>query len=125
MNIQEALDLVDQMKPNTMDRGLKIHYLQEIDQLIHDEIIMKHEHTEEQEAMPRYDIDTDPGTELLVKDPYSEMYTYWLMSKIDLQNREPDMYNNDRTLFENAYDTMSDWWTREHMPLQTYKHFKV
>ena len=48
-----------------------------------------------------------------------------LMSKIDLLNQEIDKYNNDRALFENAYDTMSDWWTRTRMPLPSRPWFRV
>ncbi len=118
MNIQEALDMADQMKPNMMKRELKIAFLTEIEQLIHDEIIMKHVHDAAEETLPAYNKDTDPGTELVIRDPYSMVYVYWLTSKIDLQNLEMDKYNNDRALFENAYNTMSDWYTREHMPLQ-------
>jgi hypothetical protein len=118
MNIQEALDFADGLKPNMMPAQMKIAFLQEIDQLIYKEILLKHEHTEEQEVLPEYDTDTDRGTELLVPDPYSMLYPYWLMSKIDLQNLEMDKYNNDRALFENAYNTMQDWWTRTYMPIQ-------
>ena len=125
MNIQEALDFADQMKPNMMSRQVKIAYLQEIDQLIYEEILLKHEHTQEQEVMPEYDTDTPDGTELLVPDPYSMLYVYWLMSKIDLLNMELDKYNNDRTLFENAYDTMSDWWTRTKMPIRQTGEFRL
>lgn len=119
MNIQEALDMADQMRPNMMSRPVKIAFLQELDQLIYNEILLKHEHTEEEEVLPEYDTDSDDDTELLVPAPYAtELYMYWLMSKIDLLNQELDKYNNDRALFENAYDTMSDWWTRTKMPLQ-------
>ena len=117
MNIQEALDFADGLKPNMMPAQMKIAFLQEIDQLIYKEILLKHEHTEEQEVLPEYDTGTDRGTELLVPDPYSMLYPYWLMSKIDLQNLEMDKYNNDRALFENAYNTMQDWWTRTYMPI--------
>lgn len=117
MNIQEALDFADGLKPNMMPAQMKIAFLQEIDQLIYREILLKHEHTAEQEVLPEYDTDTDRGTELLVPDPYSMLYPYWLMSKIDLQNLEMDKYNNDRALFENAYNTMQDWWTRTYMPI--------
>lgn len=117
MNIQEALDFADGLKPNMMPAQMKIAFLQEIDQLIYKEILLKHEHTAEQEVLPEYDTDTDRGTELLVPDPYSMLYPYWLMSKIDLQNLEMDKYNNDRALFENAYNTMQDWWTRTYMPI--------
>ena len=124
MTIQYALDMADQMKPNMMQRKLKIAFLTEIEQMIHEEIIMKHEHEEAQKEKPAYDEDTDPGTELLIRDPYSMLYVYWLMSKIDLQNLEIDKYNNDRALFENAYENMSDWYTRTHMPLQARRHFR-
>ena len=49
MNIQEALDLTDRMKPNMMPREMKIKYLTEIDQLIFHEIVIKHEQGQAQE----------------------------------------------------------------------------
>ena len=117
MNIQQALEIADGMKPNMMDRQMKIAFLQEIEQLIYNEILLKHEHEPAQEVPPAYDEDTDDGTVLIVPDPYSMLYPYWLMSKIDLQNLEMDKYNNDRALFENAYNTMHDWWNRTYMPI--------
>ena len=125
MTLQEALDYTDAMKPNMMDRQLKVKYLTEIEQLIWGEIVMRHVHTEEQETKPVYTEETEPGTELIVPDPYSMVYVYWLMSKIDIQNQEDARYNIDRAHFENEYDTMSDWWTREHMPLQVTREFKL
>ena len=118
MNIQEALDLADGMKPNMMTRQTKIHFLQEIDQKIYTEILLTHEHDEEEEVMPEYDTATDDGTELIVPDPYSSLYPFWIMSRIDLLNQELDKYNNDRALFENAYNEMHDWWNRTKMPVQ-------
>ena len=117
MTIQQVLDITDKMLPNFMDRKLKLHFLTQIEQLIVKEIIMKHVHTKEQEQLPVYGEDTDPGTELLIPEPYSDLYYYYLMSKIDEQNLEFDKFNAHRTMFENLYGTMSDWYTREHMPL--------
>ena len=126
MNIQEALDLADQMKPNMMSRQVKIAFLQELDQMIYKEILLKHVHTPEEEVLPEYESDDTGSTELLVPDPYgTEMYMCWLMSKIDLLNQEIDKYNNDRAMFENAYDTMSDWWTRTRMPLQAMPFVRI
>lgn len=125
MNIQEALDLADGMKPNMMSRDMKISFLQEIEQTIFHEILMKHWHTRSQEVIPQYDKDTDPGTRLLVPDPYSMLYVYWLMTKIDLQNLESDKYNNDRALFENAYDQMHDWWNRTFMPIRRNRQLRI
>ena len=125
MKLQEALDVTDDMKPNMMKRSLKIKHMGEIEGLIWSEILMKHAHTEQQETMPAYTKETDPETVLLVPDPYSMVYVYWLMSKIDIQNQEDARYNIDRAHFENAYDTMSDWWTRTYMPIQTVREFRL
>lgn len=123
MTIQEALDQLDEMKPNMMSRKLKVKYLTEIEQLIWAEIIMKHEHPAEIEVKPVYNEETDPGSVLLIPDPYSEVYVYWLMTKVDIQNQEDSRYAVDRAHFENSYDTMSDWYTREHMPISRVREF--
>lgn len=125
MTIQEALDQLDEMKPNMMSRRLKVKYLTEIEQLIYDEIVQKHVQAEEPAGKPVYTEDSDPGTVLIIPDPYSSVYLYWLMTKVDIQNQEDARYNIDRQHFENAYDTMSDWYTREHMPKQMTREFRL
>lgn len=125
MTIQEALDQLDEMKPNMMSRKLKVKYLTEIEQLIYDEIVLKHVQAEEPAGKPVYTEDSDPGTVLIIPDPYSSVYLYWLMTKVDIQNQEDARYNIDRQHFENAYDTMSDWYTREHMPKQMTREFRI
>ena len=125
MTIQRALDLADQLKPNMMTRQVKIGFLTEIDQLIHEELVMTHAHTEEEETVPYYDLDTDEGTELLAPWPYDEMYGYWLMARIDDQNLEYDKYENDRAKFNNAYDMFHDWWRRNHMPLTRNRELRI
>ena len=125
MTIQDVLETTDEMKPNMMSDRLKMKYLTELEQLIHDEIIMRHEHTTEQEEKPVYTEDTPKTTVLAVPDPYGMVYVYWLMSKIDMQNQEDGRYNVDRAHFENAYSTMSDWWTRNYMPAQVVREFMV
>ena len=123
MNIQQALDMTDNMLPNMMPRSVKIAFLSEIEQLVHNEIVLKHVHTPEQEVMPVYTEETDPGTELVIPDPYSNLYYYYIMAKIDEQNLEFDKFNAHWELFANKYETMSDWYTRNHMPLTARRHF--
>ena len=125
MTIQDAISITDEMKPNMMSNMLKFKYLTEIEQLIHDEIVIRHEHPAEQDAKPVYNEDDDLLTELVVPDPYSMLYVYWLMTKIDMQNQEDARYNIDRMHFEQAYATMSDWWTRNHLPVQTTREFRL
>lgn len=126
MTIQTAIDRLDAMKPNMMERSLKIAALSELDGLIFREIIVRHWQSPDQQIeFQEYDIDTDPGTELIAPFPYDELYTFWLMSKVDMMNMEMDKYNNDRALFNNAYDMFHDWWRRTHMPLTQVRELRI
>lgn len=125
MTIQEALDMADQLKPNMMSREIKIRFLNELEGMIHAEIVLRHEYDEGQEERPVYDADTDPRTDMIAPDPYDMCYVYWLMSRIDQMNQEMDKYNNDRALFENAYQQLADWWNRTKMPLQRTREIRI
>ena len=125
MTIQKALDLADQLKPNMMTKPAKIGFLNEIENMIWQELVMTHEHTDAEETRPDYDTETDPGTELIIPVPYDMLYVYWIMSQIDHMNQEIDKYNNDMNLFQNKYEEASDWWTRQRMPLQKTREFRL
>ena len=125
MTIQAALDMADQLKPNMMLESIKIRFISEIEGKIHKEILMKHEHDDEDETCPTYDSDTSRDTELLVPAPYDMVYVYWLLAQIDHMNMEMDKYNNDRALFENAYREFNDYWTREHMPVTRNREIRI
>ena len=136
MKLQQAIDRVDEIRPNMQSRELKIAALSELDGLIWQELILKHwMHTEEYDSydknsqgkplMPEYDTDTDPGKQLLVPAPYDNVYLYWLMAKIDEQTLEQEKYNNDRTMFTAAYESFSDYWTRTHMPKTRVRELRI
>ena len=125
MTIQQAMDKADAMKPNMMLETVKIGFLSEIEGKIHEEIIMTHEHTAEEETLPVYDEDTDTSTEMLVPAPYDMVYVYWLMAQIDHLNQEMDKYNNDRGLFEDAWGNFADYWNRKKMPIQRNREFRI
>lgn len=124
MTIQQAIARADEMKPNMMSTSLKVQLLNEIESIIFDEIVMTHEHAADITA-PAYDDDTDPATELILKAPDDAVYVYWLMCEIDKQNMEYDKYNNDKLLFQDAYDEASNRWTRHHMPIQRTGEFTI
>lgn len=125
ITIQDVLDKVDELQPNIMTAAAKISFISEIEGKIHGEILMMHEHTEEEETCPEYDENTSTSTELLVQSPYHMVYVYFVLSKIDEQNREWDAYNNHRALFDHAWDEFGDYWRRGHMPITRYPHFII
>ena len=129
MRLQQAIDRVDEMRPNMQSRELKIGWLSELDGLVWREIIQNHYPKPGEEirmcVMPEYDSDTDPGQKLLVPAPYDNIYTYWLMAKIDEQTLEQEKYNNDQAMFNASYDSFSDYWTRTHMPKQHNRELRI
>ena len=125
MTIQNVIDRVDRLRPNYMDRDLKVAYLQDLDQMVYNEVLLKHKHEAAEEVPPDYSGDRTGETKLLVPEPYTEMYIHWLCAKIDLMNQEIDKYNNDTALFQTAYGTMCDWWNRTKMPIGALPHFKI
>ena len=150
MRIQEALDRSDMRRPNMVKKEFKIAALSELDGQIWKELIQTHEsgnappmtpmeriihlspelreaaeEQAEEETFTGYTMETDPGTELLAPFPYDEIYLYWLASKVDFQNLEPDKYNNDRQMFNSAWVALSDWYTRTHMPKQRVREFRI
>ena len=136
MKLQQAIDRVDEMRPNMQSRELKIAGISELDGLIWKELIMKHvmkpeeydryEKDEEgRPVMPEYDSDTDEGQKLLVPAPYDNIYLYWLMAKIDEQTLETEKYNNDRAMFNASYESFSDYWTRNHMPKTRVRELRL
>jgi len=175
MTIQGALDRADLLKPNMQSAAFKVGYLAQLDAIIHNELISKHEIWNEYDSsktyaageraandfigyicisaidtaedwnadhwrpvkalavmdhfpdsFTQYNSDTDPGTELLVPFPYDEdVYTFWLFCKIDIQNQEIEKYTNDRLLFQQAYESFSDWLTRTHMPISRARQIRL
>ena len=123
MTLQGVIDKVDRLKANLMTQADKISYINEIEGVFHHEVIMKHEHTQEQEVPPAYDTGTDPSTVLLAPAPYDSMYEYYLMAKIDMLNQEPDKEYNNMARFEKAYGELADYWRREHMPITPVQQF--
>lgn len=125
MTLQEALSKVDELKDNMMLTATKIGFINEIEGIIHDEIVMKHEHTPEQEVCPVYDDATDTAVQLIAPDRFAMLYVYFVMSKIDMENRETEEENNNRARFENKYRELQKWWIRNHMPLPKVNHFII
>ena len=129
MRLQQAIDRVDEMRPNMQSRELKVIWLSELDGLIWRELIEKHHLKPGEEirlcSMPEYDTDTDPGQKLLVPAPYDNMYLYWLMSKIDEQTMEQEKFNNDRAMWNASWESFSDYWTRNHMPKTRVRELRL
>lgn len=118
MTIQEAIDQVNDLKPNYYSSEHKVRWLSRLDTQIRKEIIDTHEDAPE-EDFAGYDSQTNTNTELLVPEPYDEVYIHWLSAQIDMNNAEYEKFNNDNALFAAAYNAYASAYNREHMPKST------
>lgn len=117
MTIKEIISTCDHIKPNQYSDSDKIGWLNDLDGTIKKEIIDTHEGYEDV-TFAGYTEDTNQDTALLVGSPYTDVYLYYLFSKIDLNNAEYTRYNNNASLFSSAYDAYAAYYNRQHMPLQ-------
>lgn len=124
MTIQEAIDRVDALKPNKYSDEQKKEWMSELDGMIHKELILTHE-GEEEKTFDGYNSETPMNTQLLVPYPYCEIYQHYISSQIDLGNAELDKYNNDKTLYNNAYMTYAAYYNRTHMPKSNVREIRI
>ena len=114
MTIQEVITEVDELNPNVIDEGLKIKWLNDIENTIYLELVLPREGSEQIEK-PNITIDSDYSHELIADTPYSRLYAEYILSKIDYTNREYDSYNNMVQQFNESYKEFAAYYNRNHM----------
>lgn len=118
ITIAEVISLVDSLKPNVRTDEEKRLWLNNLDRMIYEDIILTHEGSEEV-TFDGYDEDTPDDQELLVPKHYgAEIYRFFLEMQIDLANVEYNRYNVSSALFMSAYENYEKAYNRQHMPLQ-------
>lgn len=116
MTINEAISRIEELKPNTYSQSDKIKWLSHVDATVKRLIIDTHEGAEDVTFIG-YDDSTDLNTELLVPEPFDELYLRWLESQIDYYNGEYGKYNNAIVMYNAAYEAYQNEYNRTHMPL--------
>lgn len=116
MKISEAIEEVNGLKANMYTDEDKLKWLNRLDMRIKQEIIDTHEGSEEYADFQPYTAD-DMDKELLVGEPYAEMYIHWLEAQIDYNNMEYDSFNSSNTMFESVYSSFRNAYNASHMPI--------
>lgn len=123
MTIIEAINAVDELKPNTLSQMEKVRFLSMLDGKIKLEIIDTHEGGEGVNFVP-YDDITPLTTVLLAPYPWDDLYIKYLEAQIDYYSGDTDRYNNSVAVYNEAYEAFSNWYNRNHMPRPTkFKFF--
>lgn len=118
LTIGNIIAYVDGIKPNTRTPEEKKQWLNDIDAMIKEDIIDTHEDFERIE-FNGYNEETNESQTLIVPEHYGrDLYSFYLMMKIDYVNAEYAKYNTNAALFQSAYNGFSIYYHNHHMPLQ-------
>lgn len=118
MKIIEAVNQIDNLKPNTYTDSEKVAWLSRMDGAVKRLIIDTHKGAEEV-TFTGYDDTTDKQTEMLVPAPFDDIYLRWLEAQIDYANSEYERYNNSIMAYKDIYDGYANWYNRTHTPVGT------
>lgn len=111
MTINEVLDEVDRIaKNNSIDRNQKIKWLDRLDRSIFNDLLQYKK--DNVESFDGYTSETDEDTELLVCNPYDELYVYYILAQINLVQQEVKYYNNNIAVYEDKYRNYRDFINR-------------
>lgn len=138
MNIEEAINRFDSLIHNTYSQEDKLAWLSRVDGMVYNHIIMTHEGHEDV-SFPDYtdtiddtidntiddtiDDTIDLETELLIPEPYSDAYLYWLEAQVHYYNGEYHKYNNAIVQFNTEYEAYADYYNRNNKPINEGKRF--
>ena len=111
MNINQIIDTIETVKPNSYSSGFIRKLVEECDKKIYFEFLSEHL-TEEEKQPNRYPLGHDD--ELLLPDYYEIVYTSYVMAQIDYYNGEYDRYNNEMTMYNTKLIEFITWFTRNH-----------
>ncbi len=127
MTVQEVISRVNDLKANDYDNEQKIAWLNAVESMIIRLIYANHEISEtealDEESYPYSEGNSD-NVVLLVPEPWSDLYLYYLMMQIDFHNFEYEKYNANAELFNMKFENFAKWFRRTHMPKQTATHWQ-
>lgn len=126
MTLNEIITMVGELKPNQFEDNVLIGWLNAVEGKLITEVFSMREEDERIAALnyKKYDEKTDMDTELLVQDPYTDLYKYYLFSMIDFTNEEMDRYTNSMLMFNTSWQEFVNYWYRTHGTVLT-ERFKV
>ena len=120
MTIEQAIRQADEQRPNVFMGAPKVRWISELEGRIINELLKNRQEYRDID-FPEYSEDTPLDTVLLVPDPYSDIYVYWLFMKTDYTNNETDRFNNDAVMYNTAYLAYVNYINRTTTPAKNVK----
>ena len=113
MKLKEAIEFVDDVKPNAFPLKAKIKMLSDVEKMIQSEIFLF-----APEQLIEYD-EGDEEIELLVSS-HDRIYTDYLIAMIDWHNGEYENYANTIGMFNDTFSEFKRWFVSNYNPADTH-----
>lgn len=112
ITIADVLAEVDALEHNDFTAEEKIRWLSRLDGLAFEKVIRHREGGPE--TFGGYTGETDPQTELLIGEPWGEVYTSYLLAQIARHRQENDLYNDHMSVHQDHYDAWAANYAQSH-----------
>lgn len=122
MNVASIIEQYNTERPNQIDDVLKIGWLKKCEMTIADTIFRRHMGSPSEEELDEHIDNFDMDTELLIDEPYDDLYIYFLDQRIAMNQNDMKRYNSSATLYNNAFLTYQQKYNREHMAFKPHNH---
>ena len=107
MKLVEAVERVKAEKPNAYSDDTLAKWVSQIEKTAQVEIMG----VDPADAV-EYSWKTDGDEDLLVPEPYDDLYVYYLKAMIDYNNKEFTSYNYNTQMFNSTYSSFAGWYKR-------------
>ena len=108
MKARQAVSNADSLRPNSISDDIKAGWLHEIDTKAAQFIGIE-------DPENKWPDDYD----LVIPEPYSEVYELYLCCRIDNAQMETAVYEDDRGVYQAAWQEWTAWWRRHNRPKKT------
>lgn len=124
MNVVGMIDQYNLERPNSVEDSVKKDFLRKCEANLIENVILLYdpltgERTEEewQEYLDSFDYESN----LILDEPFDDLYIYYLDQRLALNNNDMKRYNAASRLFDNMLLAFKQKYNREHFPRQTRK----
>lgn len=124
MTVAGVLEQYNLERPNSVEDSVKRDFLKKCEANILDSVIFLYEPKEDEKSYDEWIeyLDTfNYDSDMILDEPYTDIYLYWLDQKISLNNNDKARYNIASRLFDNLFLSFKQKYNREHYPTQTRK----
>ena len=116
MTIELAIKKTDELMPNDVEQRDKVSWLSMLDGMVYRDVWLCHDILRDRE-FTRYTPETPVDTELLIPEPYDEIYRWYLEMHICDVNGEVQKYNNASAKYNTALLAYMDYCNRSYRPV--------